>query len=102
MMAKWLIEASLVALVGVAGASAADRGTSLLDAARAGDSQAVRALVNQKADVARFDRCRPSKIGSVVIGETLNTLKCDKLGRPTFPPVCLSEQGCGHAKYNYN
>jgi ankyrin repeat protein len=51
MFAKWLIEASLVAVVGVAGASAADRGSSLLDAARAGDAQAVRALVSQKADV---------------------------------------------------
>jgi len=48
MISKWLIEASVVTMVGITTASAADRGSALLDAARAGDAQAVRALVTQK------------------------------------------------------
>ena len=51
MNARWLIQASLVAVAGVATAGAADHAPSLLEAARAADGKAVRALVGQKADV---------------------------------------------------
>jgi len=51
MNARWLIQASLVAVAGVAAAGAADHGPSLLEAARAADGKAVRALVGLKANV---------------------------------------------------
>ncbi|MEO8259690.1 MAG: ankyrin repeat domain-containing protein [Acidobacteriota bacterium] len=91
MNARWLIQASLVAVAGVATAGAAERGPLLLEAVRAADGQAVRALLAQKADVNAAEGDGTTALHLAVHGDDATTV--DLLLRAGARPMAANRYG---------